>query len=106
MRFSVLIEIGWSKAGGTGFPGNGARQRHAVGACNRHAPFMSSTHSWKNESRRPAGFPLDLYDEPGHLIRRAHQIAVAMFYEKLGRDVTPVQYAVLRMLYECPGPIR
>ena len=51
-------------------------------------------------------FPLDLYDEPGHLIRRAHQIAVAMFYEKLGRDVTPVQYAVLRMLYECPGPIR
>ena len=35
--------------------------------------------------------------------RRAHQIAVAMFYEKLGRDVTPVQYAVLRMLYECPG---
>ncbi|WP_028207354.1 MarR family winged helix-turn-helix transcriptional regulator [Paraburkholderia nodosa] len=47
--------------------------------------------------------PLDLYEEPGHLIRRAHQIAVAMFYEKLGRDVTPVQYAVLRMLDECPG---
>ncbi|AJY64672.1 Transcriptional regulator HosA [Burkholderia glumae] len=37
------------------------------------------------------------------MIRRAHQIAVAMFYEKLGRDVTPVQYAVLRMLDECPG---
>ncbi len=58
------------------------------------------------EKTNPAGlpaFPLDLYDEPGHLIRRAHQIAVAMFYEKLGRDVTPVQYAVLRMLYECPG---
>lgn len=47
--------------------------------------------------------PPDLYEEPGHLIRRAHQIAVAMFYEKLGRDVTPVQYAVLRMLDECPG---
>lgn len=47
--------------------------------------------------------PLDLYEEPGHLIRRAHQIAVAMFYEKLGREVTPVQYAVLRMLDECPG---
>ncbi|MEM5316965.1 MarR family transcriptional regulator [Paraburkholderia sp. JHI869] len=46
---------------------------------------------------------LDLYEEPGHLIRRAHQIAVAMFYEKLGRDVTPVQYAILRMLDECPG---
>jgi len=47
--------------------------------------------------------PLDLYEEPGHLIRRANQIAVAMFYEKLGRDVTPVQYAILRMLDECPG---
>ena len=47
--------------------------------------------------------PLDLYEEPGHLIRRAHQIAVAMFYEKLGREVTPVQYAVLRMVSECPG---
>ena len=46
---------------------------------------------------------LSLYEEPGHLIRRAHQIAVAMFYEKLGREVTPVQYAVLRMLYEYPG---
>ncbi len=46
---------------------------------------------------------LDLYEEPGHLIRRAHQIAVAMFHEKLGREVTPVQYAVLRMLYESPG---
>ena len=56
----------------------------------------------KNPADAPA-FPLDLYDEPGHLIRRAHQIAVAMFYEKLGRDVTPVQYAVLRMLYENPG---
>jgi DNA-binding MarR family transcriptional regulator len=46
---------------------------------------------------------LDLYEEPGHLIRRAHQISVAMFHEKLGREVTPVQYAVLRMLYESPG---
>ena len=47
--------------------------------------------------------PLHLYEEPGHLIRRAHQIAIAMFYETLGRDITPVQYAVLRMLDECPG---
>lgn len=45
----------------------------------------------------------DLYGQPGHLIRRAHQIAVSMFYESLGREVTPVQYAVLRMLQERPG---
>lgn len=46
---------------------------------------------------------LDLYEQPGHLIRRAQQIAVAMFAEAIGRDVTPVQYAVLRMLQERPG---
>lgn len=57
----------------------------------------------KRTTAGAARLPLDLYEEPGHLIRRAHQIAVAMFYEKLGRDVTPVQYAILRMLEECPG---
>jgi DNA-binding MarR family transcriptional regulator len=46
---------------------------------------------------------LDLYEQPGHLIRRAHQISVSMFHETLGREVTPVQYAILRMLQECPG---
>ena len=46
---------------------------------------------------------LDLYEQPGHLIRRAHQIAVSKFHEELGRDVTPVQYAILRMLQESPG---
>ncbi|MGS1000706.1 MarR family winged helix-turn-helix transcriptional regulator [Burkholderia glumae] len=57
----------------------------------------------KRNAPNESSLPPDLYEEPGHLIRRAHQIAVAMFYEKLGRDVTPVQYAVLRMLDECPG---
>ena len=46
---------------------------------------------------------IDLFEQPGHLIRRAQQIAVAMFVETLGRDVTPVQYALLRMLQERPG---
>lgn len=45
----------------------------------------------------------ELYDQPGHLIRRAQQIAVSMFLDAVGRDVTPVQYAVLRMLQERPG---
>jgi MarR family transcriptional regulator, temperature-dependent positive regulator of motility len=44
-----------------------------------------------------------LYDEPGHLIRRAHQLAVSSFHETHGRDVTPVQYAVLRALQNEPG---
>jgi MarR family transcriptional regulator, temperature-dependent positive regulator of motility len=44
-----------------------------------------------------------LGDEPGHLIRRAQQIAVSKFSEVHGRRVTPVQYAILRTLYETPG---
>ena len=46
---------------------------------------------------------VDLFDQPGHLIRRAQQIAVSMFFETLGRAVTPVQYAILRTLQERPG---
>lgn len=45
----------------------------------------------------------ELYAQPGHLIRRAQQIAVSMFLDAVGGDVTPVQYAVLRMLQERPG---
>lgn len=46
----------------------------------------------------------DLYAKPGHLIRRAQQIAVAMFMEDCERfDVTPVQYASLVAIRETPG---
>lgn len=47
-------------------------------------------------------FDEHLYREPGHLIRRAHQLAVATFHDTHGRQVTPVQYAVLRALAETP----
>ena len=47
--------------------------------------------------------PAELREQPGHLIRRAHQIAVSMFLESLGREITPVQYAVMRQLEDCPG---
>ena len=46
---------------------------------------------------------IELLEQPGHLIRRAHQIAVALFHDNLGREVTPVQYAVLRALQDKPG---
>jgi MarR family transcriptional regulator, temperature-dependent positive regulator of motility len=46
---------------------------------------------------------IDLYDQPGHLIRRAHQISVSMFHDLMGRQITPVQYSILRMLQELPG---
>jgi DNA-binding MarR family transcriptional regulator len=42
-----------------------------------------------------------LYARPGHLIRRAQQIAVAIFMEETaGFDVTPVQYAALVAIRE------
>ena len=47
--------------------------------------------------------PLALADEPGHLIRRAQQIAVATFHEVHGRHITPIQYAILRALQVNPG---
>ncbi|UUZ63270.1 MarR family transcriptional regulator [Polaromonas sp. P1-6] len=41
---------------------------------------------------------------PGHLIRRAQQLAVAIFMEETaGFDVTPVQFAILNALMDDPG---
>jgi DNA-binding MarR family transcriptional regulator len=46
----------------------------------------------------------DFQHAPGHLIRRAHQLAVAIFMEETGGfDVTPVQFAILNALIEDPG---
>ncbi|MEZ5658676.1 MAG: MarR family transcriptional regulator [Burkholderiaceae bacterium] len=47
--------------------------------------------------------PMALVQEPGHLIRRAHQLAVATFRDTHGRGITPVQYAILRALRDRPG---
>lgn len=46
----------------------------------------------------------DLDAAPGHLIRRAHQISVAVFNQYLSAaDVTPVQFAILNALLDTPG---
>ncbi|MEN9779110.1 MAG: hypothetical protein RL087_416 [Pseudomonadota bacterium] len=46
----------------------------------------------------------DFRHAPGHLIRRAHQRAVAVFMEETaGFDVTPVQFAILNVLIDEPG---
>lgn len=45
-----------------------------------------------------------LYDMPGHLIRRAHQISTALFAEECaGFDLTSVQYAALAAIEAHPG---
>lgn len=45
----------------------------------------------------------DLYEHPGHLLRRAQQISVSIFHDEVGGILTPVQYAILRMLSNHPG---
>ena len=46
----------------------------------------------------------DFAQAPGHLIRRAQQIAVSIFAEHLAAfDVTPVQFAILNALMDAPG---
>lgn len=47
---------------------------------------------------------IDLQATPGHLIRRAQQIAVSIFSEQLtSSDITPVQFAILNALLGSPG---
>jgi len=46
---------------------------------------------------------IDLYEHPGHLLRRAQQISVSIFLDELGGEITPVQYAILRTLANHPG---
>lgn len=43
-------------------------------------------------------------EAPGHQIRRAHQLSVALFMEETAAfDVTPVQFAILNALMDDPG---
>ncbi|MGV1044560.1 MarR family winged helix-turn-helix transcriptional regulator [Limnohabitans sp.] len=46
---------------------------------------------------------LDVATAPGHLIRRAQQIAVGIFAQRLAEaDITPVQFAILNALQDTP----
>lgn len=46
----------------------------------------------------------DFQNMPGHLVRRAHQISVAIFIEECAaHNVTPVQYACLSEIARQPG---
>lgn len=46
----------------------------------------------------------DFRNAPGYLIRRAHQVSVAIFMDAAAQlDITPVQFAILNALIESPG---
>lgn len=52
-------------------------------------------------SKPPA---IDIDDQPGHNIRRLHQISVGIFLQELGElGITPVQYAALQTVANHPG---
>ena len=65
--------------------------------------MTSHTSPSSNRTRRRKEALTEVYDEPGHLIRRAQQIAVSMFHSTMGHGVTPIQYCVLRVLQSHPG---
>jgi len=48
----------------------------------------------------------EIYDMPGHLIRRLNQVATSLFQEeaaKSGYNLTPVQYAALGTVHKHPA---
>ncbi len=48
--------------------------------------------------------PIDIDLQPGHAIRRLHQISVGTFLQETGElGVTPVQYAALQVVGNQPG---
>ena len=54
------------------------------------------------ESTRPHRVQLDA--QPGHAIRRLHQISVGIFHQETqDLNVTPVQYAILQTVRDLPG---
>lgn len=63
----------------------------------------------KKKSGKPVTAPVDpakemLWARPGFLVRRLHQIHVAMFFEECkSSNITPVQYAILTALAVLPG---
>ncbi len=51
---------------------------------------------------QPATIDIDL--QPGHVIRRLHQISVGIFLQEVGElGVTPLQYAALQVVRNQPG---
>lgn len=54
------------------------------------------------ESTRPRSVQLDA--QPGHAIRRLHQISLGIFHQETeDLNITPVQYAILQTVCDLPG---
>jgi MarR family transcriptional regulator, temperature-dependent positive regulator of motility len=78
-------------------------ERPYVFSYNRASMSLTTKRSSAPKVHPKNGSIGEVYDEPGHLIRRAQQIAVSLFHSIIGNGVTPIQYCVLRVLQEHPG---
>lgn len=59
-------------------------------------------HRLAMKKNKATGIDIDL--QPGHAIRRLHQISVGVFLQEMGElGVTPVQYAALQVVVTQPG---
>jgi len=53
---------------------------------------------------KPTSSRVDLSTQPGHIARRVHQLACALFTQEVGlASLTPVQYSALQTICNQPG---
>ncbi len=68
------------------------------------SPASGRTERFKARGEKASTALDELYQRPGFLIRRAHQIAVSVFLEETGAlGITNRQYGILLLLNEQPG---
>lgn len=67
----------------------------------RHTPALPAPTDGMNT---PDPTRIDIDGQPGHAIRRLHQISVGIFLQEVGETgITPVQYAALQTVANQPG---
>lgn len=69
-----------------------------------NTPHPCAPQAPTNGMSTPDPSRIDIDSQPGHAIRRLHQISVGIFLQEVGETgVTPVQYAALQTVANQPG---
>ena len=67
-------------------------------------PLVATGHTPAPIAMKRSPPAVDIDHQPGHYIRRLHQISVGIFLQELGEiGITPVQYAALQTVANHPG---
>jgi DNA-binding MarR family transcriptional regulator len=67
-----------------------------------NAPQVSVTDAGNVSYADPRASDLVIHHMPGHFIRRLQQVAVKLFFARVGLDMTPVQFAALAAVAQRP----